>query len=248
MNTYFKKKGEVGHGTVLVTEDGNFEFEVFATSELTYLHARHVDEATADEKTGKKTPCYFDRADGGRDEFVTFLPWEYVDTHSEAEVRDTVRNARRSVVRMSAALERTRVQRTYRVKITLDDGNETDARVTAYDRGQALSRVLRNEKVAELLESGAAVRKLEIEREESKKEEGCHMWQEHGHTYIRHLNFPRMTCEVTYDGDSDLKVMQMNPADERKATALDVATAMRIMGEYLVKHGKRSERDIEERQ
>ena len=48
-----------------------------------------------------------------------------------------------------------------------------------------------------------------------------------------------MTCEVTFDTDSDLKVMQINSADERTATPIDYATAMRVMGEYLVKHGKK---------
>jgi len=239
MNTYFKKKSEDVQGAVLVTSDEKFEFEVFALTELTYLSARHIDEARDDEKSGKETRCYFDRKDGGKDEFVVFLPWEYADTHSSADVRDTVRNVRRSIVRLSSRLEQTKIQRTYRVKITLDNGDETDARVTAYSREQALSRVFRDKKVAELMEGGAAVKKVEIEREDSKKEEGCQMWQAHGHTYIRHLSFPRMTCEVTFDTDSDLKVMQINPFDEQKATSLDIATAMRVMGEYLVKHGKK---------
>ena len=239
MNTYFKKRNEGAQGAVLITGDEKFEFEVFALTELTYLSARHINEAETDEKSGKETLCYFDRKDGGKDEFVVFLPWEYVDTHSNADVRDTVRNVRRSIVHLSSRLEQTKVQRTYRVKITLDNGDETDARVAAYNREQALSRVFRNEKVAELLEGGAAVKKVEIEREESKKEEGCYLWQKHGHTYIRHLSFPRMTCEVTFDTDSDLKVMQINSADERTATPIDYATAMRVMGEYLVKHGKK---------
>lgn len=239
MNTYFKGKGEDAQGAVLVTSDGDFEFEVFALTELTYLSARHIDEAQADEKSGKEVIAYFDRKDGGKDEFVVFLPWEYVDTHSSADVRDTVRNVRRSIVHLSSRLEQTKIQRTYRIKITLDNGDETDARVTAYSREQALSRVFRNDKVAELLEGGAAVKRVEIGREESKKEEGCQLWQAHGHTYIRHLSFPRMTCEVTFDTDSDLKVRQINPIDEQKATPLDIATAMRVMGEYLVKHGKK---------
>lgn len=128
MNTYFKKKGEDGQCAVLVTGDEKLEFEVFALTELTYLSARHINEAQADEKSGKEVIAYFDRKDGGKDELVVFLPWEYVDTHSSADVRDTVRNVRRSIVHLSGRLEQTKIQRTYRVKITLDNGGETDAR------------------------------------------------------------------------------------------------------------------------
>ena len=83
------------------------------------------------------------------------------------------------------------------------------------------------------------MKKVEIEREESKSAEGCQLYMAHGKTYIRHLSFPRMTCEVTFDTDSDLKVMAIDQRDEPKATPIDYATAMRVMGEYLVKHGKK---------
>lgn len=238
MNTYFKKKGEDAQGAVLVTGDEKFEFEVFALTELTYLSARHINEAQADEKSGKETLCYFDRKDGGKDEFVVFLPWEYVDTHSSADVRDTVRNVRRSIVHLSSGLEQFKILKRYHVSVEFEDGRATDCRVTAYNREQALSRLFRNEKFCEFMGS-EKIKKVEIENEESNSAEGCQLYMAHGKTYIRHLSFPRMTCEVTFDTDSDLKVMAIDPRDEPKATPIDYATAMRVMGEYLVKHGKK---------
>lgn len=238
MNTYFKKKGEDAPGAVLVTGDEKFEFEVFALTELTYLSARHINEAETDEKSGKETLCYFDRKDGGKDEFVVFLPWEYVDTHSSADVRDTVRNVRRSIVHLSSRLEQFKILKRYHVSVEFEDGRATDCRVTAYNREQALSRLFRNEKFCEFMGS-EKIKKVEIENEESNSAEGCQLYMAHGKTYIRHLTFPRMTCEVTFDTDSDLKVMQINSADERTATPIDYATAMREMSDYLVKHGKK---------
>lgn len=232
-------KKEDAKGFRVLTEDEKFGFEVFAMSELTYISARHITEAETDKKTGKEVICYYDRKDGKKDEYVAYLPYEYTDTHSAADVRDTIRNVRRLIVATSIKLEQFKILKRYHVSVEFEDGRATDCRVTAYNREQALSRLFRNEKFCEFMGS-EKIKKVEIENEESNSAEGCQLYMAHGKTYIRHLTFPRVTCEVTFDTDSDLKVMAIDPRDEPKATALDMATAMREMGDYLIRHGKRS--------
>ena len=48
-----------------------------------------------------------------------------------------------------------------------------------------------------------------------------------------------MTCLVTFDQDSDLKVLKIDPRDEATATEMDYATAMRTMGDFLIANGKK---------
>ena len=231
-------KGEADELFLLATEDGKFKFELLAMTEPTYLPARHYFDVEDGKKYGHEAQVYFDRKDGGRDEYVTYLPYEYTDVHTEADIRDTVRNIRRFVVSLSRTAENSRLLAKYRIHVELDNGDRTECRVEAYSRGQALSRLTRDKKYLEFTQ-GKNVRSVTIEREERKKDSPCYLFAKHGNTYICHRGFPRMTCLVTFDQDSDLKVLKIDPRDKATATEMDYATAMRTMGDFLIANGKK---------
>jgi hypothetical protein len=125
----------------------------------------------------------------------------------------------------------------YFVRIVLMSGDEVHSRVSnCKNQEEAIRRIHNTKQYQDFIKDGA-IKYIDIEIDKSPRiKNDFRIYNDEGVTLIEHLSYPRFIGEITFGEKSDIENVDMIDDD---ASAVDMATAMRMAEDYMFEHQKK---------